>query len=256
MKIKKRVIAATFHAVVAFSYLILWIAKWSATPYVIPPPKHDWDSPAAIAINEIIFLDLQNQDCYISIYDNIFHHVSNELGTDWRLMSAIGYVESRFKPYITSRSGAMGIMQIMPRTARIHSITPDQAIDPEVNIRIASLHYNLIDYMLGIPKHVNEEDRIAFNLACYNGGIGRVRDAQRLTRLAGGNSHSWSDVSEQLLNLRDPEYYELEVVHNGRFATAGHTISYVNQVMRRYKLYCEQTSHCTHHLYPIIGHQH
>ncbi len=255
MKIKKRVIVATFHVVVAFSYLILWIAKWSAMPYEIPVPKHDWQSPAADVINEIILIDLQNRDCHISIYDNIFHIVSNELGTDWRLMSAIGYVESRFKPHVTSYSGAMGIMQIMPRTAKIHGITPEMAADPEVNIRIASLHYNLIDYMLDIPDRVSEEERICFNLACYNGGIGRVHDAQRLARHAGEDPYSWSVVSKQLLNLREPEFYELEFIRNGRFGTAHHTVSYVNKVMHHYKEYCEQTSHCTHHLQPFIGHQ-
>lgn len=39
-------------------------------------------------------------------------------GYDWRLISAIAYSESRFNPYVVSRKGAKGLMQVMPRVAR------------------------------------------------------------------------------------------------------------------------------------------
>ncbi len=214
-----------------------------------------WHTPAADAISEIKMLEYEDQECYISAYDDIYHRVSNDLGTDWRLMSAIGYIESRFKPHVRSSSGAMGIMQIMPRTAAIYGITNDAAIEPENNIRIASMHYNLIDYMLNLPDSIPERDRIALNLASYNGGIGRVHDAQRLARHLGENPCSWSCIAQQLRNLQEAEFYELEVVQNGRFGTARHTVWYVNQVLRRFDLYCVRTEHCSHHLYPVTGHR-
>ena len=54
----------------------------------------------------------------ISAYDNLIRSISEQEGHDWRLMSAIAYHESRFTPDITSRSGARGLMQIMPSVAR------------------------------------------------------------------------------------------------------------------------------------------
>lgn len=262
MKIRKRVIVASFHIVVATAYLLMWLAKWSATSSVMERRLHIatqqtkvWHTPAADAISEIKMLEYEDQVCYISAYDDIYHRVSNDLGTNWCLMSAIGYIESRFKPHVRSKSGAMGIMQIMPRTAAIYGVSNESAMDPEVNIRVASMHYNLIDYMLNIPDYIPERDRIALNLASYNGGIGRVHDAQRLARHMGEDPYSWSSIAQQLKNLQEAEFYELDIIQNGRFGTARHTVWYVNQVLRRYDLYCIRTAQCSHHLYPVTGHR-
>lgn len=263
MKIRKRALVATFHIVVAAVYLIMWLAKWSAgesnkihmwqnksATYV-----SSWHTPAADLIDDIIMLRYSDQECYISAYDNIFHRVCNESDTDWRMMSAIAYAESRFKPHVVSSGGAVGLMQIMPRTATIYGVAVESLSDPEQNIRVAVLHFNLIDYMLDLPDETSLYDRYSLVLACYNGGIGRVRDAQRLARYIGEDPYSWSVVSQQLLNLRDPEYYEMDIVRLGRFKSAGHTVSYVNSVLYRYDLYCIRTEHCVHHLYPITGHR-
>lgn len=260
MKVRKRVIVASFHIVVASAYLLMWLAKWSATSSVMERLHFaerqaiTWHTPASDLISEIKMLEYKNQECYISMFDDIYHRISNDLGTDWRLMSAIGYVESRFTPHAKSPNGAMGIMQIMPRTAAIHGVSNDEAMDPENNIRVASQHYNLIDYMLDLPDSMPERDRIALNLASYNGGIGRIHDAQRLARHLGEDPYSWESVREQLINLREAEFYELDVVRSGRFGTAKHTVWYVNQVLRHYDRYCVRTAHCVHHLYPVTGH--
>ncbi len=256
MRVRKRVLVATFHSVIAAAYLIMWLAKWSAGD----PAAHKryvhrgWYSPATDIVDDIRVLSYQDQECYISIYDGIFHRVCNDSNTDWRLMSAIAYAESRFKPHVISHSGAIGLMQIMPRTASIYGVTREAVADPEENIRVATLHYNLIDYMLDLPESTTLHDRMSLNLACYNGGIGRVRDAQRLATYHGEDPNSWSVVSQQLLNLRDPDYYELDVVRGGRFGSAKHTVAYVDNVMYRYDLYCVKTEHCSHHLYPVTGH--
>ncbi len=256
MKIRKRVLVATFHMVVAFVYLIMWMAKWSAGGVLRDEkqPVEVWQTPTAYMVGNIMALRYRDLDCHISIYDGVFHRVCNDLGTDWCLMSAIAYMESRFIPYARSQTGAIGLMQIMPRTATIYGITSEEVADPEVNIYVASLHYNLIDYMLDLPDSIPAKDRMALNLACYNGGIGRVQDAQRLARYMGEDPCVWSVISQHLLNLRESEFYDLEIVRLGRFGTARHTVSYVNRVMRRYDLYCKKTADCSHHLYPVTGH--
>jgi membrane-bound lytic murein transglycosylase F len=39
-----------------------------------------------------------------------------------------------------------------------------------------------------------------------------------------------------------PEYYEHEVVQNGRFTGSGQTLSYVKEVMSKYNQYCNLAS--------------
>ncbi len=174
----------------------------------------------------------------ISPYDPIFRSISESEGTDWRLMCAMAYHESRFKPDVVSRCGATGIMQIMPRVATQFDVSRDRLINVEDNIMVANRIFNLIEGMLKVPASASEEDRTKLTLAAYNGGIGRVADARRLAKAYGQNPNSWSDVSEYLKLLSTPEYYEHEVVKYGRFAGARETVAYVNNVMNHYQNYC------------------
>lgn len=194
---------------------------------------------AETALTEANPMALLSEGNYeISVYDNIFRRVSDEEGNDWRLMSAIAYHESRFKPDIVSRRGAQGLMQIMPVVARQFDVPQEQLLDPETNVRIANRLLNKIDSTLRLPASVPFEDRMSIILASYNGGIGHVNDARRLARTHGENPNSWEVVSRYLELKADPAYYEDEVVRCGRFTGYKQTRAYVNDVMKRYNRYC------------------
>ncbi len=174
----------------------------------------------------------------ISTYDELMQFVSQEEGTDWRLMSAIAYHESRFTPDIISKQGARGLMQIMPVVARQFNVEQEKLLDPETNIRLANQLLNQLDKMMKIPAETPYEDRMSLILAAYNGGIGHVSDARRLARHHGENPNSWEDVSRYLELKADPSYYEQEVVRYGRFTGFKQTNAYVRDVMNRYRRYC------------------
>ena len=54
--------------------------------------------------------------------------VSTELGLDPRLVDALVRVESAYNPWAVSRRGALGLMQLMPDTAR--RLDVDDPFDP------------------------------------------------------------------------------------------------------------------------------
>ena len=90
----------------------------------------------------------------------------------WLLM-AIARRESAFNPQARSRVGAMGLMQLMPGTAkdmaRQHGIRlddTDAAFDPALNIEMGS------NYLAGLLKRYNNNRVLA--LAAYNAGPHRV----------------------------------------------------------------------------------
>ena len=174
----------------------------------------------------------------ISVYDELIRSVSEEEGYDWRLMSAIAYHESRFKPDITSRRGARGLMQIMPSVARQFDVPVTEVADPETNIRLANKLLTKIASTLRLPEGVSEKDRMSIILASYNGGIGHVSDARRLAKLNGEDPNSWEVVARYLSLKADPAYYESEVVKCGRFTGSRQTLAYVNDVIGRYDRYC------------------
>ena len=174
----------------------------------------------------------------ISAYDGLIRSISEKEGNDWRLMSAIAYHESRFTPDIVSRSGARGLMQIMPSVARQFDVPVEQIADPETNVWLANRLMTTIQTMLRFPQGTSEKDRMSIVLACYNGGIGHVNDARRLARLHGEDPNSWEVVSRYLELKAQPEYYENDAVKCGRFTGYRQTKAYVDDVIGRYDTYC------------------
>ena len=180
----------------------------------------------------------EDPQCVISAYDTLIRRVSEQEGHDWRLMSAIAYHESRFTPDITSRSGARGLMQIMPSVARHFEVPLDRVSDPETNVWLANKLMTEIMSTLRLPESTPEKDRMSIVLASYNSGIGHVNDARRLARHYGEDPNSWEVVARYLALKAQPEYYESEVVKCGRFTGSRQTLAYVDDVIGRYDKYC------------------
>gem|GEM_PF-1815757 len=96
--------------------------------------------------------------------DAYFEAAGQKYDISTNLLKAVAKVESNFKANATSRAGAMGIMQLMPGTAR--GLGVDNAYDPEQNI-------------MGGAKYLRQQlDKfngdIELTLAAYNAGPGAV----------------------------------------------------------------------------------
>lgn len=174
----------------------------------------------------------------ISPYDHVMREVGEREGADWRLMAAIAYSESRFKPNAVSHKGAKGLMQIMPVVARQFGVSDDDVMNPEVNLTLAVKLLNKIEASMKIPAEVAFNDRMSLVLASYNCGVGHVSDARRLAAKYGMDPNSWEDVAHFLVKKAEPEYYGDEVVRNGVFRGSSQTLAFVKSVMGRYTSYC------------------
>jgi hypothetical protein len=109
----------------------------------------------------------------ISPFDHIIKKVSRRYGFDWRLIAAQIFVESRFDSTAESKCGAGGLMQVMPKTSRYLGINPAHLHNPEINIGIGCLYNSKL--LSQWKKDVEvDEHRLAFTLASYNAGRGRV----------------------------------------------------------------------------------
>ncbi|HHT88498.1 MAG TPA: lytic transglycosylase domain-containing protein [Clostridiales bacterium] len=97
--------------------------------------------------------------------DEIFERASIKYNVPVNLLKAIGKAESDFRPNAVSKSGAQGVMQLMPGTAAELGVT--DAFDPEQNIMGGAKHFS---YLMKLY-----EGDVKLALAAYNAGTGNVK---------------------------------------------------------------------------------
>jgi membrane-bound lytic murein transglycosylase F len=177
---------------------------------------------------------LDKKSGIISHYDKLFMQYSQTIRWDWRLMAAQCYQESTFDPKAVSFAGAKGLMQIMPGTADLLGLPRDKMYDPEQNIAAAAKYLGQLEGKLSDIK--DRVERTNFILASYNGGIHHIRDAMALAKRDGKNPHRWRDVSEYVLKLASPQYYNDPIVKHG-YMRGSETVDYVAKIRQRYQGY-------------------
>jgi len=158
----------------------------------------------------------------------LVQRVSTEHGLDPKLVDAVVRVESGYNPGAVSHKGALGLMQLMPDTAR--RLDVDDPFDPEQNVRggireldrlierysgnlqLALAAYNAgegaVERHRGIPPFRETRDYVAMVMSLYTGTAyrpseGRLISPVLLTRDAEGRTviTNTSDTSVRTLAM-------------------------------------------------------
>lgn len=159
----------------------------------------------------------------------------------WLWVRAQMHQESRFNPLAKSSAGAVGLMQLMPKTAKelgVHDRT-----DPRQNV------FGGVRYLADQYRHMGEIpvylDRLKMALACYNGGRGYVNVALALARkdeglpanfsrwnAAGRPGGAWQEWDVVEAYLSDPDCR-----HRGKTPDARQMREYVAKITRYFESY-------------------
>lgn len=169
----------------------------------------------------------------ISPFDRLLKKYSRQIGWDWRLLASLIYQESQFRSYLVSSKGAIGLMQLMPSTAREYSVTVRSGTEEQIE---AGVRYIKSIYR-SLPGDIPEQERVYFVLGAYNIGLGHILDARRLAGKYGADPNIWHDNVETYLRLKSkPEYYRDSLSRNG-YADGRQAVDFVRKIETRYMHY-------------------
>jgi membrane-bound lytic murein transglycosylase F len=158
-------------------------------------------------------------------FESLFRDAAKRTGIDWRLLAAVAYQESHWKPRAVSPTGVRGLMMLTQATAAQMGVT--SRIDPAQSIDGGSRY--LAHLLARVPKKVELEGRVWFAVASYNIGRGHVADAMMLTTAHRKNAAYWHNVRRYLPLLEDANYHRL--TRHG-YARGREPVRYVGNIRR------------------------
>ncbi|BEU04193.1 membrane-bound lytic murein transglycosylase F [Agarivorans sp. OAG1] len=159
-------------------------------------------------------------------YEDWFKQYAGKL--DWRLIAAVSYQESHWRPHAKSFTGVRGMMMLTLPTAKSVGVT--NRLDPEQSIRGGAEYLQKL--INRVPDSVREDDKIWFALVSYNIGFGHMLDARRITRMRGGDPDAWVDVKENLPLLMRKKWYQQT---RYGYARGQEAYNYVNNIRQYYQ---------------------
>jgi membrane-bound lytic murein transglycosylase MltF len=162
----------------------------------------------------------EDRQRFLSMVD-LFKKYSDRYDLDFLLMAAQGYQESGLDQSKRSPVGAIGVMQVMPATARDKAVNIPDIEKLESNIH-AGIKYNrwMMDNFYKEPG-VTPLNRALFSFASYNAGPGRVAGLRREAAAQGLDPDKW--------------FNNVELVAAKRIGRE--TVTYVGNIYKYYLAY-------------------
>ena len=132
----------------------------------------------------------------------IFETYSPRYGFDWLLMIAQGYQESKLDQSKSSRAGAIGIMQILPATARDKAVAISDIHLAENNVHAGIKYIKFLADRYFADPVIDNLNRTLFALAAYNAGPKRIRQLRAQAGQAGLDPNVWFGSVEYVVARR------------------------------------------------------
>jgi len=145
---------------------------------------------------------------------DLFQKYGDRYDIDWLLMAAQGYQESRLNQNARSRSGAIGVMQVMPATGKQLKVGDITSMDPNIHAGVKYMRFMIDRYYANEP--MSDLDKALFAFASYNAGPARVAQLRRQAAQRGLDPNVW--------------FHNVEYVAEERLGPE--TVSYVGNIYK------------------------
>jgi membrane-bound lytic murein transglycosylase MltF len=135
------------------------------------------------------------------------------------MLTAQGYQESQLDNARRSRAGAVGVMQILPRTGKEMQVGDVHQLDPNIHAGAKYLRFMTDRYFQDAP--MDPMDKTLFAFASYNAGPAKIARLRKEAKAAKLNPDVWFNNVERVAALRI-----------GR-----ETVTYVSNIFKYYVAY-------------------
>ncbi|MCW8347199.1 transporter substrate-binding domain-containing protein [Vibrio sp. ZSDZ65] len=121
----------------------------------------------------------------------LFGQYGDKYDIDWMILLAQAFQESALDHSKVSHRGAVGIMQVMPKTALDWYVDINNVNDLESNIHAGAKYLRFIHDRYFDKPEISKEDKVYFSLAAYNAGPAKIRRMRALAKKQGYNPNKW-----------------------------------------------------------------
>ena len=151
----------------------------------------------------------------------LFKKYGNKYNFDWLMIAALAYQESRIDQNLRSPAGAVGVMQMLPTTARDPNVNiPDiEKLENNIHAGIKYLRFLRDRYFEKEP--MNEANKTLFTFASYNAGPAKVIKLRKEAKKTGLDPNVW--------------FRQVEIVAAKRIGRE--TVQYVSNIYKYYTAY-------------------
>ena len=141
---------------------------------------------------------------------------------DHLMLAAVAYQESKLDQNLKSHAGAVGVMQILPSTAKDKNVgIPDiYDLDPNIHAGTKYLRFMADNYFAKDPD-LDERNRALFSFASYNAGPAKVARMRAEAKKMGLDPNQW--------------FGNVEVVAAKQIGRE--TVQYVSNILKYYVAY-------------------
>jgi membrane-bound lytic murein transglycosylase MltF len=119
----------------------------------------------------------------------LFEKYGTQYGFDPLMLAAQGYQESRLRQDAKSRSGAIGVMQLMPATGKELQVGDIRKLEPNVHGGARYMDRLMTRYFQ--DAEFSPTNHALFAFASYNAGPGNIRKMRKLAAQRGLDPDKW-----------------------------------------------------------------
>jgi len=129
----------------------------------------------------------------------LFQQYGEQFGFDWLMLISLAYQESGLDQSVKSSSGALGVMQMLPTTAKDPNVAIDDIHEIENNVHAGTKYLRFIRNRYFNDPDINELNQTLLAFASYNAGPNRIASIRKETRERGLDPNVWFGNVEHIV---------------------------------------------------------